>query len=72
MTENPKSLTVIMISHRQSTLAIADMVVVLNEGKVVEQGSYAELQTRGDSLLHALVGSSPRSSSSSPRGFAMP
>lgn len=35
--------TVITIAHRLSTIAKADMVVVLEQGKIVEQGSYQGL-----------------------------
>ncbi|MBE9039591.1 ABC transporter ATP-binding protein [Oscillatoriales cyanobacterium LEGE 11467] len=35
--------TVIAIAHRLSTIARADKVVVLEQGKIVEQGSYHEL-----------------------------
>lgn len=35
--------TLIIISHRLSTLRIADRVVVLKKGRVVQQGSYSEV-----------------------------
>lgn len=35
--------TVIFISHRLSTTAIADRIVMLEDGRIIEQGSHAEL-----------------------------
>ena len=39
--------TVIAIAHRLSTLASMDRLVVLEHGRVVEQGSHAQLLERG-------------------------
>jgi ATP-binding cassette subfamily B protein len=38
--------TSIMISHRFSTLALMDRIVVLDQGRVVEEGSHEELVAR--------------------------
>ena len=39
--------TVLMISHRLSTLGNVDEIVVLKDGVIVEQGNYKELKQRG-------------------------
>ncbi|MDD3896466.1 MAG: ABC transporter ATP-binding protein [Candidatus Peribacteraceae bacterium] len=41
--ELSKDKTVILISHRFSTVRMADRIIVINEGKLFEQGSHAEL-----------------------------
>jgi ATP-binding cassette subfamily B protein len=41
-----RGLTVLMITHRLSSLAGADRIVVLDKGKVVEQGTHQELYNR--------------------------
>jgi ATP-binding cassette subfamily B protein len=39
--------TTILIAHRRSTLALADRIVVLDRGRVVDSGTEAELAARG-------------------------
>ena len=39
--------TVILISHRVTTLSHADQIVVLDEGRVAEMGTHAQLLAKG-------------------------
>ena len=39
--------TVILVSHRVSTVQQADRIIVLERGQIVEQGSHAELVAAG-------------------------
>jgi ATP-binding cassette subfamily B protein len=38
--------TTLLVAHRRSTLALADRIAVLDRGRVVDQGSYDELERR--------------------------
>jgi ATP-binding cassette subfamily B protein len=42
-----QSRTAILITHRFSTVRMADRIVVLDQGKVVEEGKHGELLARG-------------------------
>ena len=46
---------VIVIAHRLSTIAVADHVVFLDEGRVVEEGTHAELMAREDGNFRRFV-----------------
>ena len=51
-----KGRTTVVIAHRLSTIEKADRIVVLDDGRIAESGSHAELLTRGGiySRLHQL------------------
>jgi ABC-type multidrug transport system fused ATPase/permease subunit len=42
-----KGRTTLVIAHRLSTIRNADLIVVMEKGQVIEQGSHAELIARG-------------------------
>ena len=42
-----KGKTVIAIAHRLSTIAAMDRLVIMDEGRIIEEGSHAELLRRG-------------------------
>ncbi len=48
--------TVVVVSHRLSAVKVADRIVVIEGGKVVEEGSYAELGRPG-TAFHTLFSS---------------
>lgn len=47
LSELARGRTVLVIAHRLSTVAGADLIAVMDEGRVVERGSHGELLARG-------------------------
>ena len=47
LTNLMKGRTSIVVAHRLSTIAGLDEIVVLNDGKIVEQGTHQELLAKG-------------------------
>ena len=53
--DDGQSRGLLLITHRASTLQIADLIVVLKDGEVVEQGTYEELSENKESELCGLM-----------------
>lgn len=55
-TSSRQSLTVILITHAVEMMQIADSVVVVDQGRVVEQGRYQTLLGRANGRLRDMLG----------------
>ena len=51
------NMTIILIAHRLSTLSCADEIYVLDQGEIVESGSFKNLSSNKDSLIFDLKNS---------------
>ena len=49
-----KGRTSIVIAHRLSTIRNADLILVINEGKIIESGTHESLSKNRDGLYHKL------------------
>jgi ATP-binding cassette subfamily C protein len=48
-------MTVVTIAHRPSMVAFADWVVAIEDGRVVQNGPYADLAQQADGYLHSVI-----------------
>lgn len=46
-----KGRTVIIVAHRLSTVKNANSIMVLNKGKIVEQGTHKELAKKKENII---------------------
>lgn len=53
--ELTKGRTCLTIAHRLSTISNADVIAVIDQGRVIEQGTYDQLIQRNDSNFKELV-----------------
>jgi subfamily B ATP-binding cassette protein MsbA len=49
-----KNRTSLVIAHRLSTIQHADMIVVIDEGRIVETGNHAELMAKEEGFYRKL------------------
>jgi ATP-binding cassette subfamily C protein len=49
------SMTIVTIAHRPSMISFSDWVIAVDGGKVVENGSYADLQAKATSRLRLMI-----------------
>lgn len=55
-----KGRTSFVIAHRLSTIRDADLILVVNHGSVIEQGTHDQLLERGGAYASSTTPSSPR------------
>ena len=50
-----RDTTILVVAHRLSTIAKADQVYVLRQGRIVEEGSFKELSAKSSGILNAML-----------------
>ena len=55
LTEVMKGRTTIVIAHRPATIALADRVVLLDEGRIVDQGTHSQLLVQSERYRDVLA-----------------
>lgn len=65
--EKKGGMTVVVVTHSKEMMKVADEVVMVEDGRVVETGSYEDLRTRGGSFAR-LVGLGANSHAAGTRG----
>ena len=50
-----KNTTILIVAHRMSTIKNADQVYVMENGRIIENGSYRELSSKNTSVLFSML-----------------
>ena len=50
-----KNTTILIVAHRLSTIKNADQVYIMQNGRIIESGSYRELSSKNSSLLFSML-----------------
>ena len=50
-----RDTTILIVAHRLSTIARAEQVYVLHQGRIVEEGSFSKLSAMPDGILYAML-----------------
>ena len=64
--------TTLIIAHRRSTLNLADRIVVIDEGRVVDSGTHAELSERCPLYRELITGPDPEAETGEVRSLVRP
>jgi ATP-binding cassette subfamily B (MDR/TAP) protein 1 len=54
-TEEGQQMTVVIITHSEEMMKLAERICVLEKGKMVEEGAWEDLMTKEDGVLRSLI-----------------